>query len=300
MTARPVSDLLRAAPGLRLGDVDPRSTPGHTDGRDIAKAETTALGGRLAVLQEQLYAEGRTQGRRRVLVVLQGMDTSGKGGAIKTVAGHMNPAGLRVHGFGPPTEEERSHDFLWRFERVLPPPGGIGFFDRSHYEDVLIVRVHDLVPPEQWQARYEQINAWEAGLAEQGVTLLKAVLHISPVEQHERLLARLDNPGKHWKLNPGDIVERGHWQDYQRAYDAVLERCATDVAPWHVVPADRKWYRDWALTHLLIETLEGLELTWPTPELDLDGMRAALGPSTRPAGSRARAAASRCRPGCER
>ena len=274
----PFGDLLRVEPGspVHLVDIDPRSTPGTELGKSAAKAEGAGLGERLADLQERLYAGGRTGSDRRVLVVLQGMDTSGKGGAVKHVAGLVNPAGLRITGFGAPTEEERSHDFLWRIERALPPAGAIGFFDRSHYEDVLIARVHDLVPRAEWEARYDRINAWEAGLVEQGFTLLKVMLHISPDEQRERLLARLDKPHKHWKVDPGDIAERAHWHAYQAAYEAALERCSTEAAPWYVVPADRKWYRNWALTHLLLETLEGLHLTWPQPELDLDGMRAAL------------------------
>ena len=278
MADRSVGDLLRVTPGsaVRLVDVDTRSTPGIDGDKVTAAAQVDALGPQLALLQEQLYAEGRTGGRRRVLVVLQGMDTSGKGGAVKRVAGLVNPAGLRIHGFGPPTPEELAHDFLWRFEQVLPPPGAIGFFDRSYYEDVLIVRVHNLVPQAEWETRYDRINAWEAKLAEQGVVLLKVALHLSPEEQRTRLLARLDDPAKHWKINPSDIDERGHWPAYQLAYQLLLERCSTDVAPWHLVPADRKWYRDWALAHLLLETLQGMKLSWPTPELDFEGMRAAL------------------------
>ena len=273
-----VTDLLRIAPGstARLADVDPRSTPGTKKGKAKAKAETAELGAELAELQERLYAGARHDDPRRVLLVLQGMDTSGKGGAVKRVAGQVNPAGVRIAGFGKPTEEELAHDFLWRIEKALPPAGTIGVFDRSHYEDVLIVRVHDLVPPAEWESRYDRINAWEAGLVEQGFVLLKVMLHISPEEQKERLLARLDDPTKHWKVNPGDIDERAHWAEYQEAYDVVLTRCSTDVAPWHVLPADRKWYRDWALSHLLLEALRGMELEWPTPDLDLEGMRAAL------------------------
>ena len=273
-----IRDLLRVEPGsaFRLSDVDPRSTPGTSAGKAEAREQLALLGPRLADLQERLYAGARHGDRRRVLVVLQGMDTSGKGGAVEAVAGLVNPAGVRVTGFGKPTEEERAHDFLWRIEKALPAAGLLGFFDRSHYEDVLIVRVHDLVPPAEWEQRYARINDWEAELAAQGVTLLKVMLHLSEQEQRERLLARLDDPAKHWKINPGDIVERGHWAAYQEAYEAALTRCSTDVAPWHVLPADRKWYRNWALGHLLLETLEELDLQWPAPELDLDGMRAAL------------------------
>ena len=275
----PISHLLRVGLGgarVDLTAVDPASTPGATDGKTAAKEELEAVGAPLAELQEQLYAEGRTNGTRRVLVVLQGMDTSGKGGAVKHVAGLMNPAGLRITGFGPPTDVERKHDFLWRIQKGLPPAGFIGFFDRSHYEDVLIVRVHDLVPKSQWETRYDRINAWEADLAGKGVVLLKVMLHISYQEQKARLLARLDDPSKHWKVNPGDIDEREHWAGYQEAYEVALQRCSTDLAPWHVVPADRKWYRNWALSHLLLETMQRMDLRWPTPDLDHDGMRAAL------------------------
>jgi PPK2 family polyphosphate:nucleotide phosphotransferase len=273
-----IRDLLRVGPGsdVRLADVDPRSTPGTDLSKTDAKATTLELGPRLADLQERLYAGGRTGDHRRVLLVLQGMDTSGKGGAVKHVARLVNPAGVRISGFDRPTEEELSHDFLWRIEKVLPPAGAIGVFDRSHYEDVLVVRVHDLVPPSEWETRYDRINEWEASLVDSGVTLLKVMLHISPEEQRERLLARLDDPTKHWKVDPGDIDERQHWHTYQTAYEAALRRCSTDAAPWYVLPADRKWYRNWALAHLLLETLEDLQLTWPQPKLDLDGMRAAL------------------------
>lgn len=274
-----VRDLLRVPPGsaLSLVDLDPRSTPGTDSDKTGAKAETAELGSELADLQERLWAGAIHGDPRRVLIVLQGMDTSGKGGAVKRVAGLVNPAGVRITGFGKPTEEELSHDFLWRIEKALPPAGTVGVFDRSHYEDVLIVRVHDLVPPSEWEPRYDRINAWEADLVEQGFTLLKVMLHISPVEQRERLLARLDDPSKHWKVNPGDIDERAHWHEYRTAYEAALERCSTDAAPWYVLPADRKWYRDWALARLLLETLQDLDLSWPQPELDLDGMRTALG-----------------------
>jgi len=274
-----IGDLLKVEPGsgpVDLSALDPRSTPGTDAGKSAATAELDQVGPQLADLQERLYAHGRSGGARRVLLVLQGMDTSGKGGAVKHVAGRMNPAGLRITGFGPPTEQERAHDFLWRIDKALPAAGLIGVFDRSHYEDVLITRVHDLVPRSEWETRYDRINSWEAGLAAQGVVLLKVMLHLSADEQKERLLARLDDPTKHWKVNPGDIDERAHWPAYQQAYEVALERCSTEVAPWYVVPADRKWYRNWALSHLMLETLQEMDLQWPTPVLDLDGMRAAL------------------------
>ncbi len=274
-----IGALLRVEPGsgpVDLSALDPRSTPGTDAGKSAAKAELDKIGPQLADLQERLYAHGRSDGVRRVLLVLQGMDTSGKGGAVKHVAGRMNPAGLRITSFGPPTEQERAHDFLWRIEKALPAAGLIGVFDRSHYEDVLIARVHDLVPRSEWEARYDRINAWESGLATHGVVLLKVMLHLSADEQKARLLARLDDPTKHWKVNPGDIDERAHWPAYQQAYEAMLQRCSTEIAPWYVVPADRKWYRNWALSHLVLETLQGMDLQWPAPALDLDGMRAAL------------------------
>lgn len=274
-----VSDLLRIEPGsgpVSLAAIDPRSTPGTDLDKGDAKDQLPEMGEIVADLQERLYAGGRTGDRRRLVLVLQGMDTSGKGGVVKHVASQMNPAGLRITGFGPPTEAERKHPFLWRVEQALPAPGLLAIFDRSHYEDVLIVRVHDLVPERDWSKRYDQINAWEAEQVEAGVTLVKVMLHISPQEQRERLLARLDDPTKHWKTNPGDIDERGFWNTYQRAYEVVLQRCSTPAAPWYVVPADRKWYRNWALSHLLLEALQAMDLQWPHPELDLDGMRAAL------------------------
>ena len=275
-----VRDLLRVGPfpaGVRLADIDPRSTPGTSLDKAAAKQATAALGTRVNELQERLWAEGLTGGRRRVLVVLQGMDTSGKGGAVKALAGPVNPRGARVTAFGAPTPEELERDFLWRVERHLPEPGVIGVFDRSHYEDVLVVRVRGLVAQREWESRYERINAWEQRLAGEGVVLLKVVLHISKDEQRQRLLARLDRPDKHWKVDPGDLDDRLLWDDFQAAYEAMLERCSTAVAPFHVVPADRKWYRNWALTHLLLETLEDMDPQWPVrPELDVDGMRAAL------------------------
>lgn len=264
--------------GLRLADVDPRSTPGFDRGpkhkKRRAADEIAELAPELSELQERLWAHGRTGDSRRLLIVLQGMDTSGKGGAVKHVVGLVDPAGIRIASFGAPTAEERAHDFLWRIDKALPPAGAFGVFDRSHYEDVLIVRVHDLVPEAEWETRYDRINAWEAGLVEQGFVLLKVMLHMSPDEQKERLLARLDDPTKHWKVNPADVVERRSWPAYEQAYEVVLERCSPPSAPWYVLPADRKWYRNWALTHLVLGTLRDLHLDWPTPDgVDLDQVR---------------------------
>ncbi|MDO3703852.1 hypothetical protein Q3W71_19475 [Micromonospora sp. C28SCA-DRY-2] len=206
---------------------------------------------------------------QRVLLVLQAMDSGGKDGAIKRVAGAMNPLGLHIRSFGAPTAEELRHDFLWRIRRALPPPGYVGIFNRSHYEDVLVARVESLVPEPVWQARYDEINAFERELADSGVVLVKVLLHISYGEQGERLLARLADPRKHWKYDPADVDARARWADYQAAYAEALSRCGTPAAPWYVLPADRKWYRDWALAHLLRETFDTLQLGYPPAGFDL-------------------------------
>ena len=271
-----VSDLLRVAdPTVVSRDAAASTHPGVKN-KELARAETAALGPRLAELQERLYAEGRSGGTRRLVLVLQGIDAGGKDGAVKHVVGQMNPAGVKITSFGPPTEAERAEPFLARVERALPPAGSLGVFNRSHYEDVLIVRVHDLVPPAVWEQRYAQINAWEADLTASGTTFVKVFLQISKAEQQARLLARLDDPSKHWKINPADLDERDRWSDYVTAYAAMLQRCSTEVSPWYVLPADRKWYRDWALTHLLIEQLERLDPQWPRTDLDLPAMRQRL------------------------
>jgi PPK2 family polyphosphate:nucleotide phosphotransferase len=204
------------------------------------------------------------------------MDCGGKDGTIRNVAGRLNPQGVRVVSFGPPTPEERRHHFLWRVRREVPGPGYIGMFNRSHYEDVLIVRVHGLVPERVWTRRYAQINDFEANLTGSGVTMVKVMLHISYEEQRARLLARLEDPTKHWKYNPADVEERRYWPDYQAAYADALGRCSTGGAPWYVVPADRKWYRDWAVAHLLRETMADLRLEYPPPAFDVAAEKARL------------------------
>jgi PPK2 family polyphosphate:nucleotide phosphotransferase len=271
-----LGDLLRAPAGpVDLSAIDTRTTPGVSGGKDAALERLPALGERLADLQERLYAQARAGGsRRRVLLVLQGMDTSGKGGTVRHVVGRMDPNGTRVTAFGPPTTEELEHDFLWRVRRRLPEPGQIGIFDRSHYEDVLAVRVRGLVPRGVWARRYTTINRFEQRLVEDGCVIVKCFLHISRAEQRERLLARLDDPAKHWKYNRGDVDDRMLWPAYQEAYEAAIERCGTSAAPWHVVPADRKWYRDYAVTALLVETLEAFDLTWPVGDFDAAEERA--------------------------
>jgi PPK2 family polyphosphate:nucleotide phosphotransferase len=278
--------LLGVRPGhpADLTGIDPRSTPGlpgrmttGSDRKGWAKARTADLGATLDGWQERLYASAKTGGDvRRVLLVLQAMDGGGKDGAIRHVIGMLNPLGVRITSFGVPTEEERGHDFLWRIRRALPAPGYVGVFNRSHYEDVLVTRVHKLITPEQCEQRYDVINAFERELVADGITVLKVMLHISPDEQRQRLLDRLDDPTKYWKYNPADVDERGYWDEYQAAYATALTRCSGDALPWHIVPADRKWYRDWAVTTLLNETMAGMGLEYPPADFDIDAERARL------------------------
>ncbi len=264
-----VRDLLRVGPGFDLGAIDARRIVAGPADKETARVEAAALETEVTALQERLFAESKGGGKRRLLVVLQGMDTSGKGGAAKAIDRISEPIGLRMTGFGAPTKEELRHHYLWRIEKALPPVGSIGIFDRSHYEDVLIVRVRNLVPPEVWEGRYDEINAWEKKLADGGLVFLKCMLHISAAEQQERLLARLMEPDKNWKYNPGDVDERQLWDQYQAAYQAALTRCSTDCAPWYVIPADRKWHRDWLLTQLVAETLREMNPQYPPVSYDV-------------------------------
>jgi PPK2 family polyphosphate:nucleotide phosphotransferase len=213
---------------------------------------------------------------RRVLVILQGMDTSGKGGVIRKAIGLVDPQGVKITSFRAPTAEERKRPFLWRITNALPGPGMIGLFDRSQYEDVLVARVNELVTRRVWSRRYSQINAWEKKLAEAGTIVIKCYLHITLDDQKERLQARLDDPTKHWKYNPGDLDVRARWADYMAAYADALERCNTDAAPWYVIPAGRKWYRNWAVAALLNEQLGAMGLTWPNADFDVEAEKQRL------------------------
>ncbi len=272
-----VSDLLRAPPGhVDLAGLDARATPGFDGDKADAERDRPELAERLALLQEQLYAEGRSGGSRSVLLVLQGMDTSGKGGTIKHVVGQVDPGGVRVASFGKPTPEELAHDFLWRIRAQLPPAGKIGVFDRSHYEDVVAVRVLELVDEPTSTRRFDAINRFEEELAEDGTLVVKCFLHISKDEQRERLLARLDDPTKQWKYDPGDLETRARWDQYMVAYADAIARCSTEDAPWYIVPADRKWYRNWAVTNLLMEQLDALGLRWPEASFDVAAERERL------------------------
>jgi PPK2 family polyphosphate:nucleotide phosphotransferase len=265
-----VSDLLRVPPGrVGLAAIDPRSTPGFRGDKAAGRKALSALGDEVADLQERLYAESRGDVKRSVLLVLQGMDTSGKGGVMRHCVGLLDPQGVMITGFKAPTEEERSHDFLWRIRRRLPAPGMIGIFDRSHYEDVLVARVHGLASGGELDRRYDVINDFELELVGNGTRVITCMLHISKREQGERLRARLDDPTKHWKFNPGDIDERARWDDYMAAYEIVLERCNTEASPFFVIPSDRKWYQHWAITSILLEQLRLMDPQWPTADFDV-------------------------------
>jgi PPK2 family polyphosphate:nucleotide phosphotransferase len=269
--------LHRLPPGpVDLGAIPTDDTSGFDGGKSSGKKALVGLGDELSDLQERLFAEGTTGSGRRVLLVLQGMDTSGKGGVLRHTVGLVDPQGLKITSFKAPTDEERTHPFLWRVRNALPQPGYLGVFDRSHYEDVLIVRVHGLVEPETIESRYDQINEFEAGLAADGVVIVKCMLHISADEHRARLLARLDNEDKHWKFNPSDVDERARWGDYRTAYEIALERTNTEVAPWYVVPSDKKWYRNLVIGGLLLHHLRGMALRWPPADFDVEEQRRRL------------------------
>ncbi|MFR9752937.1 polyphosphate kinase 2 family protein [Nocardia sp. 004] len=263
----PTSALL--ADGAPIAELDTSGTPGFTGDK---KAGTQLLAERspvLSDLQEKLYANGRSGDRRSVLLVLQGMDTAGKGGIVRHVIGSVDPQGVDHAAFGVPSREERRHHYLWRIHKALPRAGQLGVFDRSHYEDVLVVRVHNMVPPTEWERRYDEINAFEHELVDEGTTLVKIAMFISLDEQKKRLAERLERPDKYWKFKPADIDERAFWPAYQEAYQAVLDRTSTDYAPWYVLPADHKWFARLAVTELLIAAFLRLKLDWPPALFDI-------------------------------
>ena len=264
------TDRYRVGPGttVRLADHDPVDRALFTGDKDAGRKETKALNKRLEELQEVLYAEGE----HKVLIVLQAMDAGGKDGTIRHVFDGTNPQGVKVASFKKPTRRELAHDYLWRVHRHTPGAGEIAIFNRSHYEDVLVVRVHDYVPPERWQRRYRHIVEFERLLAEEGTTILKFFLHISKEEQKERFQSRLDDPHKRWKFAKGDLAERRRWDDYMRAFEVALSETSKEWAPWYVIPADRKWYRNLVISRILVETLEALDMRYPDSEEDLDGI----------------------------
>ena len=270
MFERHPAEMLLVGKKFKLEDCDPDSTPGYPGGKSDGEALLAELDGKLTTLQEKLFAESRFGGTKRILLVLQAMDTAGKGGIVNHVMGQMDPQGVQLKSFKAPTPEEKSYDFLWRIEKAVPAAGMVGVFDRSHYEDVLIHRVHRWASPEELERRYKAINEFEARQAAAGTTVVKVMLNISRDEQKDRLLARLDDETKVWKYSSTDLKERAFWSDYMDAYQAAFEKTATDVAPWYVVPANKKWYARIAVQQLMLDALEGLKLQWPDPEFDVD------------------------------
>ncbi|MBT8202590.1 MAG: polyphosphate kinase 2 family protein [Acidimicrobiia bacterium] len=258
----------RVEPGtaVDLSSIDPHETGGLN--KQQARAETKQLNRRLEALQELLYAEGK----HKLLIVLQAMDAAGKDGTIRHVFDRVNPQGVKVASFKKPTDRELAHDYLWRVHAHTPGTGEITIFNRSHYEDVLIVRVLGLVPEERWSRRYDHIRDFEQLLADEGTTIRKFYLHIDKAEQKERLQARLDNPDKHWKFDVGDLAQRKLWDDYMAAYETAISRTSTEAAPWYVIPANRKWYRNLAISRILVDTLEGLNMSFPEQTEDLSGV----------------------------
>jgi PPK2 family polyphosphate:nucleotide phosphotransferase len=261
-----------------LAEYSPRAIPAGPDTKRKAQADLETSGPELADLQQRLYASGTAGDPRSVLLVLQGMDTSGKGGVIEHVVGLVGPAGTHIRAFKKPTKEELAHDFLWRIRRELPGAGMIGVFDRSHYEDVLITTVHGQIDDAERIRRYKVINDFEAELAGNGTTVIKCFLNLSYEEQRERLLARLDDPTKHWKFNEGDIAERRLWPEYQQAYANALAATSTAIAPWYAIPSDRKWYRNWAIAVILRDTLRDLDPQFPKIDLDVPQLTRKLAP----------------------
>jgi PPK2 family polyphosphate:nucleotide phosphotransferase len=276
--SRPPIEALRAD-GLRIADLDTSGTPGFKGDKKTAQELQAERAAVLSGLQEKLYANGRSGDSRNVLLVLQGMDTAGKGGIVRHVIGSVDPQGVDHASFGVPTPEERKHHYLWRIKKALPRAGQLGVFDRSHYEDVLVVRVHNLVPPEVWEPRYDEINAFERKMVDSGTTLVKVALFVSPDEQKARLRERLERPDKYWKFSPADTDERAYLPAYQEAYQVMLDRTSTEYAPWHVIPADRKWFSRLAVTELLIDAFDKLNLDWPPAKFDIEEQKRRLEPS---------------------
>jgi PPK2 family polyphosphate:nucleotide phosphotransferase len=272
-----VSTLLRVTPGFRLDRVDAEATPGYGRRKRDSIDDLVAGADELSELQERLYAAARGgDARDSVLLVLQAMDTAGKGGIIRHVVGSVDPQGVELAAFKKPTDKELKHDFLWRVRSRVPGPGMIGVFDRSHYEDVLIGKVRELAPADEIERRYGAINDFEQELVDGGTRIVKVMLHISSKEQRDRLMERLDRPDKHWKYNPGDVDERAHWPAYMDAYQTVFDRTSTDAAPWFVVPANRKWYARLAVQALLLDALLDIAPRWPGASFDVDTERERL------------------------
>ena len=246
---------------IKLKDYDPNDSKLFDGNKKDGKEALQKLNAELELLQEQLYAEGK----HRLLIVLQAMDTGGKDGAIRAVFEGVNPQGVKVASFKTPTPVELSHDYLWRVHQQTPGKGEIVIFNRSQYEDVLVVRVHNLAPEEVWSKRYQHIREFERLLADEGTTILKFYLHIDLEEQAERFLARVEDPTKQWKFNPGDLDERARWDDYMKAYEDMLNQTSTAWAPWYIIPSNKKWYRNWLISKIVIKTLKNLDMRYPAP-----------------------------------
>lgn len=246
---------------IKLKDYDPNDSKLFDGNKKDGKEALQKLNAELETLQEQLYAEGK----HRLLIVLQAMDTGGKDGAIRAVFEGVNPQGVKVASFKAPTPVELAHDYLWRVHQQTPGKGEMVIFNRSHYEDVLVVRVHNLVPEEVWSKRYQHIREFERLLADEGTTILKFYLHIDLKEQAERFLARVEDPTKQWKFNPGDLDERAHWDDYMKAYEDMLNQTSAAWAPWYIIPSNKKWYRNWLISKIIIKALKNLDMRYPAP-----------------------------------
>ncbi|WP_091226858.1 polyphosphate kinase 2 family protein [Microbacterium sp. 3J1] len=280
MNAHSWAQTLQVGEGFRLADIDPESTPGYHGAKAEGTRDLKKGLEELNELQERLFAESRVGvAKDSVLLILQAMDSAGKGGIVRHVVGGVDPQGVALTAFKAPTDEERAHDFLWRVEKRLPEPGFIGVFDRSHYEDVLIGRVRSLAPADEIERRYDAINDFEAGIAASGTRIVKVMLHISRDEQKSRLMERLERPDKHWKYNPGDVDERMLWDPYMQAYQTVFDRTSTEVAPWHVVPANHKWFARLAVQELLLGTLQDIDPQWPAADFDVEAEKKRLAAS---------------------
>ncbi|QDE35785.1 polyphosphate kinase 2 family protein [Microbacterium foliorum] len=280
MTAHEWAKTFQVGDGFRLSDVDPRSTAGYGGGKADGRRDLEAGLSELNQLQERLFAESRVGvAKDSVLLILQAMDSAGKGGIVRHVVGGVDPQGVALTAFKAPTDEELAHDFLWRVAKRLPEPGFIGVFDRSHYEDVLIGRVRSLAPADEIERRYDAINEFEAEVAASGTRIIKVMLHISPDEQKSRLMERLERADKHWKYNPGDVDERLLWDDYMAAYQTVFDRTSTAAAPWHVIPADHKWFARLAVQELLLDALQQIDPQWPAAGFDVEAEKKRLAAS---------------------
>jgi PPK2 family polyphosphate:nucleotide phosphotransferase len=273
---QPISEVLRVRRGFVLADFDPASTPGFDEGRKKGEEALAAYAPEIGEWQERLFAETKGGGTRSLLLVLQGLDSAGKGGIVRHVMSNADPAGIKATSFKAPTEEERAHDFLWRIRKALPAPGQIGVFDRSHYEDVLITKVRKLVPATEVTKRYAIINAFEREVIESGTQIVKVFLYISKDEQRARLMERLERPDKRYKYTPGDTDNRAYWDDYMRAFQMMFNRTSTQLSPWFIIPANNKWFARYAVQQLLLEKLRQMSPDWPVPDYDIEAEKERL------------------------